>query len=599
MASTRLNNNYNTQENGNPTTKIKFLSQEERSLIKAIHNGDIKLASRLITEDGLDVNIQDVLLRTPLLRTCYLRSSDTRCTLAKILIKNGADVNIVDKHRRSALMTACMESDEEDLVRLMLTTAKDIDVNIRDENGDTALMHAVRTDNVESIRALVTWKPSAWKSGEVLVDLGNYEGMYPLLLAAKQQNPDICEILVRDGNAKYDEIPTSCKRYLPAECRGGGDGIAISHSSPFEKYRHSAQDIPKTPYRPPMILDIDPESDDESLGAGDEDDVEPTMSTSPLPPARPPPSPLFRSVSPWMTAMAATRLKKRGKTFVMKSQQRKSPENDEGHSVIPSRNGSSTPELPVKNVKSPRKSQSPVDERHNSRPTFTPEKRNKCPPSPDKSPVSKNVEKDPEKTQKKSTEPPKRQIETDKSTSNGNNDPKEPQKQQQPRSPQKDNKEGAKQKETKAESKPETTPPKSQPEKQIKKQKSPKREVKTEPENSSKDKESSTLKGDEPTANQPRAESPKPKQKGGWVESSPSTDPEPMSDYNRPTKKKPAYKTKGGRVIHPNAKKDPLFQKIKEAKASGKSISEVTATKRPSGAGQQSRKPSNRRVLVQ
>ena len=485
---------------------LKILSQDERNLMQAVHKGDLKSASKLITEDRVDVNIQDVLMRAPLLRTCYLESRETRGALAKLLLKNGADVNMSDKHGRNPLMTACMETDGEDLVKILLK-AKTIDPNARDEDGTTALMHAVRTDNVESVRTLLTWKPPpARKSEKLLVDLGDYEGMYPLLLAAKQQNPDICEILVRDGGAEYSEIPTHWKKYLPPECRGGKRKPITN--DPFEKYRHQAQDILNTPFRPPMVLDVDPDS----LAELEPLEQEPKQGEKEADP---------RAKSyPWMSVMAVTRYKN-------------------------------------KNNKNPGATESAADIPVGEVVCITPASEERERP------------KSHEKEDNKKDEYPKSADEA----SENKQDPASKEKVAPKEEPKEDNK--------------------------------PKEEEKVKKDDLEKDPE----KEQKPNDNPPPAEKPKPKPKpkGGWIDPPEEDDADeeppaaghPRSKSKKKKRKAPAYKTKGGRVIHPNARNDPQYKKIKEAKQAGGSSENGGGAKRPpanksAGAGKPPNGASNR-----
>ncbi|XP_041483622.1 inversin-like [Lytechinus variegatus] len=191
----------------------KPLNANERELVRAVGNEDVDAVRRLIEEDGVNVNIQDSLQRTPIIRACFGSDRSSREEIGKILLDNGADVNLADRHGRTALMTACMEDEKEDMVDLILSANK-VDANRMDENGNTALMHAVMIENVEAVRVFFTPE----NKNKVNTDMKNFEDKTPLLVAAKQQNTEICEILVREGNARHDSIPSFFKQHLPEEC---------------------------------------------------------------------------------------------------------------------------------------------------------------------------------------------------------------------------------------------------------------------------------------------------------------------------------------------------------------------------------------------
>ncbi|XP_063967701.1 microtubule-associated protein 1B-like [Lytechinus pictus] len=191
----------------------KPLNAKERELVRAVGNEDVDAVRRLI-EDGVNVNIQDSLQRTPIIRACFSSDRSSREEIGKILLDNGADVNLTDRHGRTALMTACMEDEKEDMVDLILSANK-VDANRMDENGNTALMHAVMIENVEAVRVFFTPE----NKNKVNTDMKNFEDKTPLLVAAKQQSTEICEILVREGNARHDSIPSFFKQHLPEECQ--------------------------------------------------------------------------------------------------------------------------------------------------------------------------------------------------------------------------------------------------------------------------------------------------------------------------------------------------------------------------------------------
>ena len=564
----------------NPETmSCQILSKEERSLMQAVHEGDVKTATMLITEDKVAVNIQDCLMRTPLIRTCYLLSRDTRCTLAKLLLKNGANVNTTDKHGRTALMTACMETDREDLVKIMLN-AKTVEVNARDERGNTALMHAVRTDNVESVRCLVTWKPPSVSSGKVTVDLGDFEGMYPLLLAAKQQNPDICEILVRDGEAPYSDIPNQWKKYLPPECRNGKRRPITN--DPFEKYRHQAQDILNTPFRPPMILNIDPESlsdiEEEPIPEKKEETNQEAKETKNT-------SEKSDHLYPWMSAMAVTRYKKKVNDNDNKNQNNSDAveQSKEEEKPIEAVDASDVhvevekkPETPSQKDRPKSRESANGKDQQSTKDKYDKEeekdeKQGKREDEKDKDKDKEEEEKDKkeevkdkrtDEKDKKEDEKVKKEEEKDKKA-----DEKEKKADEKDETEDKDKQEQQKakkedEKDTKEEEKDKKEDIKDD---EPKKQNAPENKAESKTEEKDKDKpKDEPFKEEKDKSTGQRVDEPEKKDKGEHP-------PMPAPAPKKPKKKKGgAYKTKTGRVIHPNAHKDPMYEKIQAAKSGGK-----------------------------
>ncbi|XP_071798564.1 uncharacterized protein [Asterias amurensis] len=223
---------------------IRILSSKERSLFNAINSEDIQGAKQLVDGEGVDVNVQDVFKRTPLMRACIVGGYDERTALVKILLRRGADVNLTDNRGRTALMILCKEGPLTIPVMKMILDSRDVDPNVQDDSGDTALMHAVQGDNADAVGTLLTWK----FNDNVRIDVArkNVDNDNPLLLAAKQQNAEICELLVKKGHADHTNIPLFLRKYLPRECREMP--TTKEKHDRFEEYRQNAQGIPSSPY---------------------------------------------------------------------------------------------------------------------------------------------------------------------------------------------------------------------------------------------------------------------------------------------------------------------------------------------------------------
>ena len=63
------------------------------------------------------------------------------------------DVNVRDSLGRTALMYACIETQREDVVR-QLVKREEIDPNIRDNEGNTAVIHAVHAGGSDRDREI-------------------------------------------------------------------------------------------------------------------------------------------------------------------------------------------------------------------------------------------------------------------------------------------------------------------------------------------------------------------------------------------------------------------------------------------------------------
>ena len=104
-----------------------------------------------------------------MLRSYLTRKGRTRNNLLKLFLQHGAYVNIVDKKGRHVLSRACID-DREDIVRLLVNVAKqDVDLNLRDDDGNTPVMHSVRTGNATLVEFIV----SELKKFQVDIDVRN------------------------------------------------------------------------------------------------------------------------------------------------------------------------------------------------------------------------------------------------------------------------------------------------------------------------------------------------------------------------------------------------------------------------------------------
>lgn len=155
--------------------------------------------TRHLLESGVDVNFADEEGLTPLMRAAQLpdEKSRTRHNLLKLLLQHGANVNTVDQQGRHVLSHACMNA-KEDIVRLICTVAdQDVDLNLQDLDGNTPLMHSVRTGNVDLVKFLL----NELKKFQVDIDVRNHEDRTPYLEAKRLGHENCAKILLTEGNA--------------------------------------------------------------------------------------------------------------------------------------------------------------------------------------------------------------------------------------------------------------------------------------------------------------------------------------------------------------------------------------------------------------
>ncbi|XP_033119849.1 delta-latroinsectotoxin-Lt1a-like [Anneissia japonica] len=179
-----------------------------RNLIVAVNDEDHDTVRKLL-EEKADPNTRDLFERTPLMRAAVLEESDTRRLIVRCLINHGADINLQDKHKRTALMYICGRDDGIDILKIVLKACT-VDYNTQDEEGDTALMYAIRADNHDGLELLLHIGGQS-----IDVDRENNEGLFPLYLAASQEDTDFCKMLVEGGSRRFHNIPSHLMQYLP------------------------------------------------------------------------------------------------------------------------------------------------------------------------------------------------------------------------------------------------------------------------------------------------------------------------------------------------------------------------------------------------
>ena len=180
------------------TMKAASYNPTTTRLKEAICDGRIYQTRHLI-ESGVELNFVDEQGLTPHMHAAQLPDEKcrTRNNLLKLLLQHGAYVNIVDKKGRHVLSGACID-DREDIVRLLVNVAKqDVDLNLRDDDGNTPVMHSVRTGNATLVEFIV----SEMNKFQVDIDVRNLKDRTPYLEAKRLGNEECATILLTDGNA--------------------------------------------------------------------------------------------------------------------------------------------------------------------------------------------------------------------------------------------------------------------------------------------------------------------------------------------------------------------------------------------------------------
>lgn len=161
-------------------------------LTLAAETGSVDATNQLVAA-GASVNARDSIGGTPLTWACGLGTADT----VKILLEHGADISVIDVNGLTPLIWAAGIGKPE-TVSILLQANPTMDINVRDGvTGDSALMRAVRSGKLESVRLLL--------ASNAEVNLVNKQGYTPLQLASLSGTVEKVKLLIEknaDLNAK-------------------------------------------------------------------------------------------------------------------------------------------------------------------------------------------------------------------------------------------------------------------------------------------------------------------------------------------------------------------------------------------------------------
>jgi ankyrin repeat protein len=171
----------------------------------AIQGERVSMAVYFINR-GIDLNLLSMYQTTALLHACFLenialiklllsKGATNKLALDKIInlkqMINGVEVTISVSNIETSVLTWAVRNNKTKVVKFLLESAKDLDVNINDKNGDTALIIAIKNKNIELAKELLDKNANPNKA--------NDDGETPLLLACHLQNPSLVKLLLERG----------------------------------------------------------------------------------------------------------------------------------------------------------------------------------------------------------------------------------------------------------------------------------------------------------------------------------------------------------------------------------------------------------------
>ena len=191
-----MKSNFQSMTTGSAVLLVMFCSigfaQDGSKLIEAVMYQDLDAVKTAISQ-GTDINYQDPTSGSTAL---ILAANYGFVDIAKFLIEKGADVDLQAKNGTSPLMAAAGSS--EDIFRLLIE--KNADIKAKDESGTTAFtasMIGILRERVTTALLQLLLKKGA--DVDEASDKGRTAGYTALMMAARNQRPDLVQFLVDNG----------------------------------------------------------------------------------------------------------------------------------------------------------------------------------------------------------------------------------------------------------------------------------------------------------------------------------------------------------------------------------------------------------------
>lgn len=165
----------------------------DTALIYASNEGVQDIVERLLAVEGVDVNVKNIDGNTALL----LAVDKSHGNFIRMLLDAGADVNVKNNNGRTALMIAILDGNSG-IAELLLIPRYEANVDIQDNDGNTALLHA--TINTQENRDLLIRLLLIYDAN---VNIQNKKGETALICAIRKGSTDIIDELIEKGADKF------------------------------------------------------------------------------------------------------------------------------------------------------------------------------------------------------------------------------------------------------------------------------------------------------------------------------------------------------------------------------------------------------------
>lgn len=209
------------------SSEINALDRTGKSPLHwAILRNDLQTTKTLL-DRGADVNIHDVMRRTPL---CYAVWLAKDISLYRAVLAAGPDIDARDVFDQTPLMYACHGGGSTGIegCRILLATTG-IDPDAKRWDGYTALHLSVQHGGIEQIELLIQHGAT--------IDIENNDGSTPLVLAVKLNNHGaLLKLLSLGAKASNVDLRTRTSNAVTtAAARGDRETMAVLSAADFSE----------------------------------------------------------------------------------------------------------------------------------------------------------------------------------------------------------------------------------------------------------------------------------------------------------------------------------------------------------------------------
>ena len=185
---------------------------------------------RVLLEFGADINMPDAYNQPPI----FDAVQENNASMIRYLYDNGAVIDHQNTDGKTPLMVASFDKHRQEVLCELIHLGAD--VQIQDNLGRTAFMHAINNNNGAMMDILL-------KAGSQ-INISDFNGYTPLMLCAKRGNREGTRVLVARGgdvfakntkNQTAYDIARACKNPTCAEILAKAERIYNSDLTPTQK----------------------------------------------------------------------------------------------------------------------------------------------------------------------------------------------------------------------------------------------------------------------------------------------------------------------------------------------------------------------------